>query len=80
MLHPALGDAQGTSVCVMIPGRVFSDTQLTKLLAPVGKPAGGDVEDGVGRPRMGNGVVGLFALTDCLQVGRSVGDGRPRVS
>lgn len=56
-------------MCVAIPGRVFSETQLTKMLASIGKPARGeDAEDGAGRHTTGNGVAGLFALTDCLQV------------
>lgn len=69
VLHPRLGDAQGASVCVAIPGRVLSETQLTEMLASIGEPSRGeDAEDAARRRTTGNSVLGLFALTDCLQV------------
>lgn len=57
-------------MCVVLPGKRISEKQLTKLLSSAGmsKPAGGEVGDGMGRPRLGNGVCAMFALTDCLQV------------
>lgn len=67
LLHPALADTQGASVCVVIPGKVLSAEQLTKMLQS--KPLGGGAREGTGRPQMGNSVTALFALTDCLQVG-----------
>ena len=66
LLHPALADTQGASVCVVIPGKVLSAEQLTKMLQS--RPLGGSAAEGTGRPQLGNSVTGLFALTDCLQV------------
>lgn len=51
----------------MIPGKVLSVEQLTKMLQS--RPLGGGANEGTGRPQMGNSVTALFALTDCLQVG-----------
>ncbi|CAM9856091.1 unnamed protein product, partial [Ectocarpus sp. 13 AM-2016] len=75
LLHPALADMQGPSVSVVLPGTVVTDKQLTMMLSSPVKPAGGvaagDLGEGggsMGRPRMGNSVTALFALTDCLQV------------
>lgn len=68
LLHPALGDTQGPAVCVVLPNVNLSEKQLTKLLAPPAKPFGGDLFEGIGRPRIGNGVTAFFELTDCLQV------------
>lgn len=69
LLHPALADTQGPSVCVVLPGTVVSDKQLLRMLAPAVQPRGSEAGGGgLGRPRMGNSVTSLFALTDCLQV------------
>ncbi|CAM9350980.1 unnamed protein product [Scytosiphon promiscuus] len=73
LLHPALADAQGPAVSIVLPGAVMTDKQLLKMLTAPKRPLGGDTHSGdgsgsLGRPRMGNGVAALFALTDCLQV------------
>lgn len=56
-------------MCVVLPGTVMSDKQLLRMLAPPVQPLGDEAGGGgMGRPRMGNSVTALFALTDCLQV------------
>lgn len=73
LLHPGLADTQGPAVSIVLPGAVMTDKQLLKMLSTPTRPLGGDTNSGdgsgsLGRPRMGNGIAALFALTDCLQV------------
>lgn len=69
LLHPALADTQGPSVCVVLPGKKITPEQLVDMLTPSPKPWGGNTGgDGFGRPPVGDGIMALFAVTDCLQV------------
>lgn len=59
-------------MCVVLPGTVVTDKQLTMMMSSSAEQAAGGVKGGegknMGKPQMGNSVTALFALTDCLQV------------
>ncbi|CAN0493807.1 unnamed protein product, partial [Discosporangium mesarthrocarpum] len=68
LLHPALAEVQGPSLCIVLPGRTLGSDDLMHLLSPNGRESGGVVGEERGKPWMGKGLRSLFALTDCLQV------------